>query len=255
MYLMYVDECGDSGFQNSPTQYYVLSGVIVHELRWKIYLDQIIEFRRRMKSKYGLYLREEIHASRLINNPGKLITIRRNDRLSILRLFANNLAEMRDLSIINVVVDKKGKNENYDVFENGWIALIQRFENTISHCNFNGPSNPDERGMIIPDNSDKKKLTQLVRKMRRYNPIPSKSQYSMGYRNIALSNTIEDPYFKDSVDSYFIQAADLIAYLLFQYKNPNGFMKRSAGYKYFLRLDPILCKVATSKNPFGIVEI
>ena len=33
MYLMYVDESGDSGLVNSPTRYFVLTGMVVHELR------------------------------------------------------------------------------------------------------------------------------------------------------------------------------------------------------------------------------
>ncbi len=255
MYLIYVDESGDPGLYNSPSRYYALSGIVIHELWWMEYLDQIIDFRKRMRAKYGLYMREEIHAANFINNPGKLLGIKRNDRLSILRLFTNELATMTDLNIINVIVDKNGKNSNCDIFELGWKLLIQRFENTISRHNFKGPTNPDERGMIIPDNTDNKKLSGLVRKLRRYNPIPSKPQHSIGYRNILLKNTIEDPYFKDSKDSYFTQAADLTAFLLFQYKKPNKYMKQTAGDKYFLRLDPILCKVASNKNPYGIVEI
>lgn len=33
MYLMYVDESGDSGLLGSPTRYFVVSGIVLHELR------------------------------------------------------------------------------------------------------------------------------------------------------------------------------------------------------------------------------
>lgn len=40
MYLIYTDESGDSGMNNSPTLYFVAGGLVLHELRWQGYLDQ-----------------------------------------------------------------------------------------------------------------------------------------------------------------------------------------------------------------------
>ena len=62
MFLMYVDESGDSGLVNSPTRYFVLTGLVVHELRWHDALNSLVNFRQRMRGKFGLKLREEIHA-------------------------------------------------------------------------------------------------------------------------------------------------------------------------------------------------
>lgn len=167
MFLMYVDESGDSGLISSPTRYFVLSGVVVHELRWNEYLDRLISFRQRMKQKFGLLLREEIHSAHLINRPGDLVRIPRNDRLSIIRHLADEMASMTDMNVINVVVDKQGKAAGYDVVENAWRALVQRFSNTVSHRNFRGPANADERGLILPDMGNAKKVTHTIRKMRR----------------------------------------------------------------------------------------
>lgn len=253
MYLMYVDESGDIGLVDSPTRYFVLSGIVIHELRWREYLDQLIDFRRRMLNAFGLHLREEIHAAEYISRPGPFVRIMKNDRLTILRDFTNELTLLSDLTIINVVVDKLGKPANYDVFDMAWKTLIQRFENTCSHNNFHGPRNPEDKEMIIADNTDMKKLTTLIRQMRKFNPIPNNENHGFGYRNLRVVHIIEDPNFRDSKDSYFIQAADLIAYLLYQYINPCMYMKKKSGKNYFLRLDPILCKVASNKDPHGIV--
>lgn len=94
MYLMYVDESGDTGVDNSPTQFFVLSSLIVHELRWVACIDQLIAFRRRMRDTFGLKMNDEIHAAALIRGPGKLAEIRRNDRLTILRMFADEIANL-----------------------------------------------------------------------------------------------------------------------------------------------------------------
>jgi len=256
MYLCYVDESGDCGLANSPTRYFVLSGLVVHELRWSHYLDQLIEFRRDLKTRYGLKLRQEIHSSGFITRPGnELLMIKRNDRLAIIRMFADFLSKLPDSSLINVVVDKSVKASGYDVFSQAWKALIQRFENTISHHNFPGPANADERGLIICDNTDDKKLITLLRQMRRYNPIPNQPQFGSGFRNLSLSYIVEDPVFRDSEHHYFIQAADLAAFLLYQRLSPNTYMRRHAGGNYFLRLNPILCKVASGSDPHGIVRL
>ncbi len=255
MFLMYVDESGDAGLINSPSRYFVLSGLVIHELRWTDYLNQLIDFRRQIRIEYGLKLREEVHASAFINSPGPLLRIKRHDRLAILRLFADQLASMRDFSVINIVVDKQTKRLDYDPFEAAWKVLIQRFENTIARRNFPGPANPDERGLLIPDATDDKKLTTLIRKMRRYNPIPNQSAYGAGARNLRVQTIIEDPFLKDSAHSFFIQACDLIAYLLYQTLTPNSYMRKKSGDRYFYRLEPILCKVATSSNPLGIVKL
>ena len=181
MYLIYVDECGDSGIDNSPTRYYVLTGLVVNELRWQKYLDEIIYFRRHLSKEFGLKLREEFHASKFITRPKELIRINRYDRLLMIKMYADLLSSLSDLNFIKIKIDKKGKPSNFDIFGMAWKTLIQRFENTISHHNFPGPSNPDDRGIILPDNTENKKLITLLKRMRRYNPIPHDNQYSVGY--------------------------------------------------------------------------
>lgn len=254
MYLMYVDESGDSGMINSPTRYYfVLTGLVIHELRWQTNLEQIVSFRGRMRDEFGLRVREEIHAAAMINKPGGLGRIKRNDRLTIIRGFANELAKMNDLNIINVVVDKQGKAVDYDPFTMAWKVLTQRFENTLSYQNFPGPTNPDDRGMLFADHTDDKKLMQLLRQMRRYNPVPNQPTFGLGYRNLVLTSIIEDPNFRDSEHSYFVQAADVAAFLLYQRLAPSSYVRRKSGQNYFRRLDSVLCKVASLSDPDGIV--
>ncbi len=256
MYLMYVDESGDAGhLPGSPTRHFILTGLVVHELAWRQCLERLIEFRRTMRLVFGLKLREEIHASEFVTRPGSLRRIKKHDRLAVLRLFAKMLATVPDFNVINVVVDKQGKSADYDPFEKAWTALIQRFENTVSYRNFSGPRNPDDRGMILPDRTDDKRLTQLVRRMRRWNPVPNQPQFGQGYRDLRLTRIIEDPSFRESDHSYFIQACDLIAYLLRQRIRPNQYMRTKSGHRYFELLAPILCTRASSSDPLGIVHL
>jgi hypothetical protein len=231
--------------------------LIVHELRWQACLDQLTEFRRNMRARYGLKLRDEIHAVRFISRrPGELARIPKNARMMILRLLIEQLAQMPDISIINVVIDKQGKPPNYDVFDMAWKVLVQRFENTIRRRNFPGPLNADDKGMIFPDRTDDKKLTKLTRKMRRFNPIPNMSGVAnAGYRQMALQTLVEDPMFIDSKSSYLTQSVDVIAYFMTQHLAPNSYVKKAGARNLFLKLDPVLCHVASSTNAQGVVRI
>ncbi|WP_201987146.1 DUF3800 domain-containing protein [Hymenobacter rubidus] len=172
MYLLYADESGDTGLVASPTKYFILSGLVVHETRWRAFLEDIVAFRRHLRVTKGLKLREEIHAAPFITNPGALVRIRRNDRLDILKQCLDFLGNRSDISLCTVVVNKTPKPVGYDVFESAWQALIQRFDNTMRNRNYPGAF-ADQRGLVLPDNTDGGKLTTLMRRMRHYNPVPN----------------------------------------------------------------------------------
>jgi hypothetical protein len=63
---MYVDESGDGGLVNSPTNFFALSGLVVHEADWRAAVNQIAAFRKSLRTAHGLPVRTEIHASAYI---------------------------------------------------------------------------------------------------------------------------------------------------------------------------------------------
>jgi len=98
MYLMYVDESGDCGMpmDNSPTQYFCLTGLVVHELRWLDTVSQLLRFRHWLKNRYKVYLDDELHAADMISKPKKtapsLERLKKHERLAIIRHFADEIA-------------------------------------------------------------------------------------------------------------------------------------------------------------------
>jgi hypothetical protein len=42
MYIMYVDESGDTGRFRSPTRYFALASIVVHEDRWREFINRVI---------------------------------------------------------------------------------------------------------------------------------------------------------------------------------------------------------------------
>ena len=174
-------------------------------------------------------------------------------RLRLLRAVLGFEAGLQDVSVINVLFDKAGKPNTYDIFENAWRALIQRFHNTLSHRNFPGPANPDDRGLIVTDETDQKRLQDLARRMRRYNPVPSR--VVAGYRQLPIDSIVEDPVHRDSKHSYFIQLSDVNAYFLLQKESPSGYIRKKGARNYFDRLGPVLCTVASTADPQGVVRL
>lgn len=253
MYLMYVDESGDVGLTGSPTNYFCLSGLVIHESQWRTIVTSLVGFRRILKGAYGLPVRTEIHASEYIKSP-PAPGMPRYTRLAILRNFLDELAKHNVISITNVIVDKATKAAGYDVFENAWKALFQRFENTLKWGNFPG-AHQNDYGIVLTDATDGRKLQHLVRRMAVYNPVPNQSWAGPGYRNLPILRIIEDPHPKDSRDSHLIQACDVAAYFVHQLYKPNAFIRRQGAQKYLHRLGPILNRRAAPNSPFGIVEI
>ncbi len=264
MYLMYVDESGDCGMaaDGSPTRYFCLSGLVVHELRWRETLSELLQFRHNIKRRYKVYLDDEIHSAEMINKPGKLApTLRaldKHERLAILRHYADRMATLPNVSLINVVVDKQAGRVNTkgEVFRRAWYTLFQRFENTIRYQNFPGPKNSDDQGIVFPDSTDGFKLKRYLEDMRLSNPFRIRQRDGAHfYKDEPIRVIIEDPVPRDSHGSYFIQTADCAVFLLKQHIEPSAYMKRQGGNAYFKRLDPILCKEATRKHAEGIVML
>jgi hypothetical protein len=253
VYLIYVDESGDTGFLPGSTRYFALSAIVLHELRWHQTLDSLIMFRRDLRSKYGLKLREEIHAADFIHRPGAIARIPKSLRLHIMRDALDFQAQLPDICLINVVVDKQGKAPDYDVFDNALGALVQRFDNTLSRHNLSGSHNAEDHGILVVDQTDEKKLRALTRRMRVYNPVPYKG--GSGYRQMPIVTLVEDAVHRDSLHSYFIQMADVNACFLFQKQRPAGYVKKKGARNFFDRLDPVLCKVAAAGDPQGVVRL
>jgi len=261
---MYVDESSDCGLPSdgSLTRYFCLAGVVVHELRWQKVIHELVKFRYWLKTKYAIYVEDELHAAEMINKPSRLAPslqrLTKHERLAIIRHFADTLATISDIRLINIVADKASGRffEKDEVFRQAWYALFQRFENTIRRKNFPGPKNTNGRGLIFADNTDGTKLRRYLRDMRLRNLLKVRQHSGVySYINEPIRVLVEDPVTRDSRDSSLIQAADCVAFLLKQNVDASAYMQRHGGNTYFNRLDPILCKYACNKDVQGIVRL
>ncbi len=253
MYIAYVDESGDIGRKEGSSVYFALSALIVHETRWQTVQDSIVQLRRSLREKYGLKLREEIHAQELAQRTKSKPHIAPAIRLRLLRDVLDFEASQVDLSVINVVINKQGKADTYDVFEMAWTTMIQRLNNTAHRKNFPVSGNQMDKVLLVVDQTDEPKLRKLSRKMRVFNPIPHTNNRGSGSRMLPTTEIVKDPIHRSSKHSYFVQLADVNAYFLKQWLQPNNHVRSKGARNFFLRLDPILCKKASRTQAQGVV--
>ncbi|HEV3449241.1 MAG TPA: DUF3800 domain-containing protein, partial [Gemmataceae bacterium] len=115
------------------------------------------------------------------------------------------------------------------------------------------------RAVIIADQGREPEIEKAVRKMHVFNPIPSKyGEWETGgvTKNITTDRIIEDPVFKPSHRSYFVQLADCVAYALLKKETaPTARIKRYGIDTMFDRALTNVCfRHASPKDPQGIVR-
>lgn len=110
---------------------------------------------------------------------------------------------------------------------------------------------------LICDEGKEDQYIKLVRRLKVHNPIPSRFgawEDGSATKNIVLDRIIEDPQFKKSGNSYFIQTADFIAYGLLRRERPNATAKKRRIHRSFDQLDSVLVKECNKRDGKGIIR-
>lgn len=280
MWFAYVDESGDDGFPGA-SPLFALSAIYLHYLNWQPIFDQLLNFRRRLKTSHGLPVREEIHTRQLLrfkkpyNQIFSSLPKRQKSQWQdghhwakeILDLFAAHIATL-NWSAVNVVIVKNNLTAPpyRPVLDYALSFLIQRIENDLAPQN-----HPANKFIIIADPGREASMRHIARRLRRFNPVPS--QYG-GTRHLPIRSLIEDPLPKDSKQSYFIQAADFIATVAYLYVQAHytsipipqrigrtltsttataTATASNAITSWMNTLTPILNTHASRKDPYGVV--
>ncbi len=247
MHLLYVDESGDPGRHKYSSPHFILSGLIISQDDWAVYLERLKTFRKSIYQKYGLNQRTEIHSSELIRIGAlkEYQKIKKTNRINILKDYASQIPIIfSNAKVINICLTIAEHPER-DIFDLAWSRLLQRYDTFLK-------KEAKDQGIVVVDDTDSIKLQNLQRKMRVYNPIPS--HYSDGSYNAPINNILEDPFSRNSNQSYFIQTADVIAHLLYRKEFPKGSLKKFGLENQFSKIEPILLKKASRSDDFGIVR-
>ena len=136
---------------------------------------------------------------------------------------------------------------------NRWSELAEQHDLDMVVC----VAAAQRRG--IADEGREFEIERALRKMHVFNPIPSQFGSWPGgqrSRSIPIEHIIEDPAFKPSSRSYFIQLADCVAHALL--KRETATTPRVLKYGIHKMFDDNLAgvcfKPASSSDPLGVVR-
>ena len=235
MWFAYIDESKD------PGHFYIYTALITNGERWASTFGKVKDFRRQLRDEHGIYIAKELHAWKFAGGRGRIAphAIPKPERAEIFRKVVKFVADCKSFA----VVSSCNTNQQY-AFE----RLMNRLNRTANRF--------DARLLLFFDEGEEVGITRSIRKMRVHNPIPSNqgvwADTGAATRNIVLSNIVEDPVFKDSENSFFIQLADFCAYALLRMERPIP-SRTSLGYNtIYEELRPACRKFTNPNDPRGM---
>lgn len=224
MYILYVDESGDTGHfhpdsSNTGTPYFILAGLIISVEKWHDSLILLKNSRTLIAKNYHFPYVEEIHCSELINRNKKAYNqISKKDSWDIIYDFSRAISNIPEAHILTAVIDKKTSNINNEDYLKVVITdLYSQFQEFLD--------SKASYGIVVLDKVNNNKVSVIVRQ------IMETTGERKGVRKI--NRIIEDPLLKDSAGSHFVQAADTIAYTLKESLFPNGSAKKFQSNQIF----------------------
>jgi len=284
--FFYVDESYDK-------DRFCLSAIAIRHSHWREAFDEIKAHRLRLKADYGIFLRSELHATEFVAGRGHIsgqrVTKWERSRifLGILRL----VASLPEVMLFNICIPNKGIAKTQMT---AWDRLTNRVERTMREIEnqefplrtqlsaaakdsvtIDGKPTPISsvfaeqiearltayraRAFIIADEGREREITTAIRRMHVFNPVPSRyGAWASGNRtqNIPTTRIIEDPVFKQSHRSYFLQLADFVAFALLKREVPptRTIAKYGIHEMFDETLAPICFRRASPRDPLGIVR-
>jgi hypothetical protein len=234
MWFTYLDESKDSG------HLYVYSALIVDSSKWGDAFAALKNARARLRQRRGVYMKQELHAWKFAAGKGQIANhpILKPERAEIFRRVLSFLVETKLFRVMSSV----NTNEFY------------AFDRIMNRINRTGESE-NQQVILICDKGQEVEFTRRMRRMRVFNPIPSNRGAwagGKGTKNIPTAQILEDPFFKDSRDSYFIQAVDFCAYALLRMERPLP-SRTALGYDtMYSELKSIVITAANPNDPKGL---
>ena len=238
MHLIYIDDSRDESLC-------VFSALAIPADEWRNAFDQVRQFRRELRKSDGIHVHVEFHAWKFVSGRGRIAdqVVAKGRRCQIFKETLARVAALPGARLFNAVFPAK---EDEPAFE----RLLNRVNRTMQAW--------DSRAILICDEGKEAAYTRLTRRMGVYNPIPSRfglwPDTGTATKNMPIDRILEDPFFKDSQQSYFIQLVDFCAYALLRRERPIPSKTRYGLDKAFELLGPMLVREATTHDEEGIIR-
>ena len=249
MYFCYVDESGDCGMydpakpKETGSAFFILAGIIVAANKWKITLGTLKAFRKKIANEGYLPYDVEFHCAEMID-PHKekaYTSISIPERWKLMEEFAETIGQNCTFSILTVVIDKtKSKLKPEDYLTSSITKLYQAFDEFLKAKETNG--------ILFFDRANENTINTHVRKLL------GTGASGVSIPDIRIGWVIEDPIFRISSDSMFIQSADLAAYTLKEKEFPQTSRKKYNADRIFQKKLSPVCFKSKVADEDGIIR-
>jgi hypothetical protein len=230
MYCCYVDESGDCGMYDATkpkatgSAFFILAGIIVSAKNWRTTLGTLKAFRKKIAREGFLPYDVEFHCAEMID-PHKekaFTSISVPQRWKLMEEYAETLGQNTAFSLITVVIDKaKSKLKPEEYLTTAITKLYQAFDEFLKA--------KENNGILFFDRANESAINTHVRKLL------GTGASGESIPDIRIGWVIEDPIFRISTDSMFIQSADLAAYTLKEKEFPQASRQKYQAHKIFTR--------------------
>lgn len=206
MHLIYIDDSGDE-------ELCIYSALTIRADKWNSCLEVVKKFRHDIQTNDGIPVYKEFHAWKFVSGRGKIAdgVVPKGRRCQIFKQTLQMVAALPEIRLFSTVFPAKASDHAYE-------ALLGGINRTLKGW--------DSHAILICDEGKDAIYTRLVRRMQTS-------------KNGAIDRILEDPFFKQSDQSYFIQLADFCAYALLRQERPIASKTRYSIDQAFNLLDPI----------------
>lgn len=238
MHLIYIDDSGDEKLS-------VYTAVTIPAIAWNQSFRKLREFRRQLRADYGIPVYKELHAWRFVSGRGNISNrvVTKYERSIIFNKALDVLADLPGVSLLCAVFPKTDHERAFE-------RLLNRINRAMGQWK--------SHGVLICDAGNEGEQIRIVRRMSVFNPIPSAKGHweetQKPWKNLPIDRVIEDPLFKKSDQSNFIQLCDFAGYALLRRENPLESKSKYGLDQSFLRLSKIVLKEAAPNDPNGIIR-
>lgn len=230
VFLIYIDESYDD-------THYAYSAIFVPIEEWNNIFQKVLLWRKGLHQNHGIDVNGEIHSTEFVGGRGQPITNRdKNYRAKLFNSFLEMIEGLPSIKIINGITGNKLHHKTLFKYIVTRINTNLKYENAL--------------GILICDEGNENKLVSMVRSLKKENQIWSAYSYGT-HLSCPLDRIVEDPLFKTSKSSYFIQLADMVAFSLLRNEKPIIGKTLPEVQQAFEHLDNVLVKQAFKNDIRG----
>jgi len=201
MYLIYIDESGNTGARKDPNQPIHLIGAMMVECeKVRTLEDEIAEIAETHFPELSLKDGFELHAADMFNGAGMFRGVPAATRVEVVEKIIN-LTDKHDIRLGWAAIDKMKLRKEMHPHQLAFVLLIERLETFLQQR--------ERLGLIVAD-ENKEVEQSLIDDLSIY----KRHRTNFGYRAVAVKTIVDSVHFVQSRNNLLIQCIDVITYFI-----------------------------------------